>query len=350
MVFTSCYSLGFYFAIVMFLTAWLTFSGADSFAARAEISSQESAACVAASQQVTARQSHEPIVPLPQSIDLDFRKVALGRKLFHDKRFSRDNTTSCASCHNVGTNGSDTGRYSTGWEGGATAVNTPTVFNSGFNFVQFWDGRAATLEEQVGDPIHNPVEMGSNWQTVLQKLGSDSDIKDQFSKIYSDGLTVKNIQDSVATFERSLITPNSRFDNYLRGDEAAITAEEKTGYSLFKSFGCAACHQGQNVGGNLYQRLGIFENYFKKSKSDKADQGRYNVTKDQRDYHVFKVPSLRNVELTAPYFHDGSVQSLGGAVQIMAYYQLGLSLSARDSSCIVAFLKTLTGQKNWVQP
>ncbi len=340
---------GFYCATVMFIVAWLTFSGTDSFAARAEISSQKSASCVVAATQDTARKTREPIIPLPRSIDLDSRKVALGKTLFHDKRFSRDNSTACASCHNIDTNGADTGRYSTGWNGGATAVNTPTVFNSGFNFVQFWDGRAATLEEQAGGPIHNSVEMGSNWGAVLQKLGVDRDINDQFSKVYSDGLTIKNVQDAIATFERSLITPNSRFDMYLRGDNTAISAEEKTGYAMFKSFGCAACHQGRNVGGNLYQRLGIFHDYYDVRKIGETDLGRYNVTQDQRDRHVFKVPSLRNIELTAPYFHDGSVGELDAVVQLMAYYQVGRTLQPDETNCIVAFLKTLTGSRKWAR-
>ena len=305
--------------------------------------------CVVAPKHKLARDAHEPITPLPRTVDLDHRKIGLGHTLFHDVRFSRNNKVSCASCHDISTNGADNKRYSVGWNGENTAVNAPTVFNSGYNFVQYWDGRAATLEEQVGGPIHSPSEMGSDWQNVIEKLGADDGVKRQFSAIYSDGLTAKNIKDAIVVFERSLITPNSRFDEYLRGAEAAITPEEKAGYSLFKSLGCAACHQGRNVGGNLYQRLGIFNNFSGGPKVDKSAMGRFNVTGDERDRHVFKVPSLRNVALTAPYFHDGSLETLNEAVQIMAFYQLGLTLEQNDTNCIVAFLKTLTGARDWSQ-
>lgn len=287
---------------------------------------------------------------MPRTVDLDHRKIALGHVLFHDVRFSRDNTISCASCHDVSTNGADNKRYSVGWNGDDTAVNTPTVFNSGYNFVQFWDGRAATLEEQVSGPIHHPSEMGSDWQSVIEKLGADIRITDRFHQIYDDGLTADNIEDAISVFERSLITPHARFDEYLRGAEAAITPEEKAGYGLFKSLGCAACHQGRNVGGNLFQRLGIFHDFAQDSKTDKSIWGRHNVTGKEQDRSVFKVPSLRNVALTAPYFHDGSVESLGEAVQIMAFYQLGLTLERNETNCVVAFLKTLTGARDWQKP
>ena len=336
-------------AIGPFIVA-LALSSIAVHALPAETDKKDPTACVAQSTQDLARTAHEPIVPLPRTVDLDHRKIALGHKLFHDVRFSRDNTISCASCHDVTTNGADNKRYSVGWNGDYTAANAPTVFNSGYNFVQYWDGRAATLEEQVSGPIHSPSEMGSDWQSVIEKLRADSSITDQFHEIYDDGLTSDNIEDAISVFERSLITPNSRFDEYLRGAEAAITREEKAGYGLFKSLGCAACHQGRNVGGNLFQRLGIFNEFSKDPKSDKSILGRYNVTGDEKDRNVFKVPALRNVALTAPYFHDGSAESLGEAVQIMAFYQLGLTLERNETNCIVAFLKTLTGPRNWQKP
>ena len=193
--------------------------------------------------------------------------------------------------------------------------------------------------------MHNPGEMGSNWPEVLGKLGQDPTLLGQFKLLYKDGLQPYNIQDAIATFERSLVT-SSRFDRYLRGDPGAINDDEKRGYQLFKSYGCAACHQGVNVGGNMYQKFGVMGDYFKgRANITEADLGRYAVTKKESDRHVFKVPSLRNVELTAPYFHDGSATSLEAAVEVMFRYQLGRPAPAADRTLIIGFLKTLTSEK-----
>lgn len=302
-------------------------------------------AALTASQAAWGQMLDEPIKPLPAKLNLDARKVNLGRTLFHDKRLSKDNSLSCASCHDIAAGGVDGKQFAVGIKGQVGPINTPTVLNSGLNFRQFWDGRAASLEEQAAGPVHNPGEMGSNWNEVIGKLSQDKAFVDQFKVAYPDGLKGKNIQDAIATFEKSLITP-SRFDRYLSGEGMALQEDEKHGYQLFKNYGCAACHQGQGVGGNMYQTFGVLGNYFKdKGKITDADLGRFAVTKNEADRHVFKVPSLRNVELTAPYFHDGSAKTLDEAVEVMFRYQLGRSAPAADKALIVKFLKTLTGEK-----
>jgi len=292
---------------------------------------------------VTSAFDHEPIAPLPDHSDLDSRKVALGERLFHDPLLSADNTISCASCHDLDKGGVDRVSHSTGIGGAMGNVNAPTVFNSGFNFRQFWDGRAVSLEEQAAGPVHNPKEMGSSWPQVVGKLKRDPRYPAAFAELYPDGLQSHNIQDAIATFERSLTTP-SRFDRFLRGEPGALDATEQAGYLLFKNYGCTACHQGVNVGGNMVQSFGIFGNFFAdRGKDAPEDQGRYNVTRREEDRHRFKVPSLRNVALTPPYFHDGSVAQLDEAIRIMGRYQLGRELSADEVGRIAAFLKSLNG-------
>ena len=292
-----------------------------------------------------AAQTDEPIKPIPLEVKLDPKKVALGEKLFNDKRLSRDNSLSCASCHNLSAGGVDGSPSSVGIGGAKGPINAPTVFNSALNFRQFWDGRANSLEEQAAGPIHNPKEMGSNWVEVLGKLKQDAALVAQFKEVYPDGLQAKNVQDGISTFERTLVTPNARFDKYLRGDKNAINADELKGYELFKKYGCVACHQGVAVGGNMFQTFGVMGDYFaKRGNPTEADLGRYNVTKNEADKHVFKVPSLRNVALTAPYFHDGSAKTLNDAVAVMFKYQLGRTASQQDKDQIVMFLRTLTGE------
>jgi cytochrome c peroxidase len=292
-------------------------------------------------------QSDEPIKPIPVSVSLDVAKVALGERLFNDKRLSKDNTVACVSCHSLSLGGGDGMATATGIGGVKGPINTPTVFNSGYNFRQFWDGRAASLEEQAAGPVHNPKEMGSDWAQVLGKLTQDGALDAQMKQSYPDGLQAKNIQDAIAVYERSLITPNARIDRYLRGDKTALSADELRGYQLFKTYGCVACHQGVNVGGNMFQKFGVMGDYFgKRGNPTDADLGRYNVTKIESDKHVFKVPSLRNVALTAPYFHDGSAKTLRDAVDVMFKYQLGRLAPAQDKDLIVKFLHTLSGELN----
>jgi cytochrome c peroxidase len=258
---------------------------------------------------------------------------------------SGNRQVSCASCHNLSRAGTDGLRHSPGLNGKMTDVNTPTVLNAALNFRQFWDGRAATLETQVDQVIRNPNEMGANWKDLLRKLSADGSYRASFTAAYKDGITQANVQDAIASFERTLITPNSRFDRYLSGDEDAISAAEKAGYARFKQYGCAACHQGVNVGGNMFQKFGVMGDYFKgRGTVTPADLGRFQVTGLEADKHVFKVPSLRNVVKTAPYFHDGSAATLLDAVDIMFRYQLGRVASPEDKASIILFLNTLTAE------
>jgi cytochrome c peroxidase len=286
----------------------------------------------------------EQIQPLPLEIKLPEEKVHLGQLLFNETRLSKDNSISCASCHLLSKAGTDGIALAIGINAAIGQLNTPTVFNSFFNFVQFWDGRVTTLEEQAVGPIHNPIEMNSNWLEILPKLQADKQYPDLFKALYPDGITSGNIINAIATYEASLITPNSRFDQYLRGNKDILTENELKGYQLFKDYGCISCHQGINIGGNMFQRFGIFEGYFNNKQINQSDLGRFNVTELEEDRHVFKVPGLRNIAVTAPYFHDGSAATLENAVIIMGLHQLGRQLSEEDVQFLVAFLQTLTGE------
>jgi cytochrome c peroxidase len=223
-------------------------------------------------------------------------------------------------------------------------VNAPTVYNSGLNFVLFWDGRAPTLEDQIDEPLTNPREMGSSWERALPKIASDADYQARFKSLYTSGITAENVRKSIADFERALVTVDSPFDRWLKGDSGALSQEEKAGYDSFKDVGCIACHQGRNVGGNMMERLGVFGDYFgDRGHVTKVDFGRFNVTHQEGDRFVFRVPSLRYAAHTAPYFHDGSAKTLPQAVQVMATYQLGRTLTDGQVSSIVAFLGSLAG-------
>lgn len=292
-----------------------------------------------------AQGRNEPIRPIPLGVQVDPVKAAVGKRLFNDPRLSHDNTVSCANCHNLRAGGSDGRKFSLGIHGAEGTINAPTVFNSAGNFKQFWDGRAATLEAQIDGPVHAADELGSNWPEIIGKLEGDPDYVAAFQKIYADGLRPENIKNAIAEFERTLSTPNSRFDRYLRGDQTALSSEEKEGYQKFKTYGCSSCHQGVYIGGNMFATLGAMDDYFAdRGEATTADNGRFNVTKDEEDRHVFKVPSLRNVARTAPYFHDGSAKTLERAVSVMARYQLGERIPAEDVQKLVKFLETLTGE------
>ena len=283
--------------------------------------------------------------PLPTSQELNPALVALGTRLFHDTKLSADDTISCASCHNLGTGGVDNRSRSVGIKGGVGGVNAPTVFNSGLNFVQFWDGRAGSLEDQIDGPVTHPLEMGSVWTQVVAKLKSDSYYKVAFAQLFKDGVSVPNIKTSIATFERSLVTPDSRFDQFLKGNVNALNEKEKNGYALFQSYGCSSCHQGVNLGGNMFEKMGLMGDYFAdRGNITDADKGRFNITHSLDNMHEFRVPTLRNVALTAPYFHDGSAQTLEDAIRVMVKYQLGRPMPTKDLNDIAAFLRTLTGQ------
>jgi cytochrome c peroxidase len=288
--------------------------------------------------------SDEPLQPIPLRIDLDGDKVALGERLFHEPRLSHDNTISCATCHQLAKGGTDQLPLSVGINRALTERNAPTVFNSGLNFKQFWDGRADTLEDQIDFPINHPKEMGSSWQEIVGKLQKDESYPSSFAHLYTGGIGASNIKDAIATYERSLITPNSRFDRFLRGNTKAITDQEKEGYRLFKAYGCVSCHQGVGIGGNMYGTFGVMANYFADNPPAHNERGRFNVTGRESDRSRFKVPSLRNVALTHPYFHDGSAKTLEDAVDVMAKYQLGRQLSPEETAMIVLFLGTLTGE------
>lgn len=289
--------------------------------------------------------SAEPIKIIKKATNLDKEKIALGRMLFMDKRLSKGNSLSCESCHLLKQGGDDNRPVSTGINGRKGNINSPTVYNSALSFRQFWDGRAATLEQQALGPVQNPVEMGELWPDVIVKLLADTSFSERFQKKYPAGLNAKNITNAIAEFERSLMTINAPFDRYLNGDFSAISQEAEEGYLLFKDYGCISCHQGAAVGGNMYQVFGVVNNYFKKrGNMTDADYGRFNLTANKLDMHSFKVPSLRMVAHTAPYFHDGSVKTLRGAVDVMFEFQLGREAPDEDKDKIVSFLKTLAGQ------
>ena len=287
----------------------------------------------------------QPIQPISYGPALDSRKVKLGDQLFHDRRLSHDNSISCASCHSLATGGTDQAFRSVGINGALGGINTPTVFNSSLNFRQFWDGRARTLEEQIEGPTQHPKEMGSTWPEILGRIRADALYQRTFADLYPEGIQRETVKDAIATFERSLLTTNSRFDQFLRGDPKALTSLERHGYQLFTEYGCTACHQGANVGGNLFQEFGIFGNYFEDlDKFPKNKPKELAQTGHEGHRHVVKVPSLRVAVLTPPYFHDGSAATLSEAVKVMAKYQLGRSLAEDDVDAIVAFLRTLPGE------
>ncbi|NHZ34924.1 cytochrome-c peroxidase [Massilia rubra] len=300
------------------------------------------ACCVAG---VAAAQAlvNEPIRPLPVKAVGDPARIALGERLFQDPRFSRESTYSCASCHQLRRGGADGKAISPGANGKPARFNTPTVYNSSFNFRQTWTGRYSGVEQLLDHVIGKPAVFADNWDVVAARLTRDEALAAQFKDVYGDALRPAYVRDALDQYLRSLVTP-SRFDRYLRGEAGAITAEEERGYLRFKSFGCAACHQGINLGGNLFQKLGAMREMPGQETSG-ADLGRYHETGRNIDRHVFRVPGLRNVALTAPYFHDGSVATLDQAVELMFKYQLGRTASQQDKELIVRFLHTLSGEK-----
>lgn len=273
-------------------------------------------------------------------------KVLLGQTLYFEKRMSKEGTISCNSCHNLDTYGVDNEPTSLGDGGERGGRNSPTVLNAAYHFTQFWDGRAKDVEEQAGGPILNPIEMSMPDQAfVINRLKEIKGYQELFAKAFpgeTDPINYGNIQKAIAAFERKLITP-SRFDEYLLGYEDALTAEEKKGLQTFINTGCTACHTGAVLGGSMYQKFGLMGNYWDFTKSQKVDNGRFLVTNNESDKFLFKVPSLRNIEKTHPFFHDGSVTDLGEAVKIIAKLQLNKDLTPQEVQEIVTFLKTLTG-------
>lgn len=270
-------------------------------------------------------------------------KILLGRALFYETRLSASNEISCNTCHILSVDGADARKTSIGHKKQAGKRNAPTVYNAAGHFVQFWDGRAKTIEDQAKGPITNPVEMAmQDEKSVLAELRRVKWYGEQFKKAFpetkGDAVTMDNLAKAVGAFERKLVTP-SRWDKFLGGDKAALTAAEKAGFKKFTETGCNTCHAGPYLGAAMYQKLGLVKPW-----PTQDDQGRFEVTKQDVDKMVFKVPSLRNIEKTAPYFHDGSVASLDEAVRRMANHQLGKTLTDADVTSIVAFLKALTGE------
>jgi cytochrome c peroxidase len=287
------------------------------------------------------------ITPIPLNADVDIFKARLGKKLFMDPRLSSDGTVSCLNCHNLFAGGADTVPFSFGVGGAEGSINSPTVYNAGFNFTQFWNGRAKDLKEQALFPIVNPIEMNNTLENVVATLEGIPEYKMAFETLYSEGVTSDTLADALGEFGMALITPNAPFDRYLRGDKSALDTEEREGYALFVTKGCLACHNGVNIGGSLYHKLGVIIPYDEyESDVEEVDhhKGRYEVTGREQDKEFFKVPTLRNIALTAPYLHEGNIKSLPEVVELMAKHQLGRPMKPDEVKKIVRFLNTLTGE------
>lgn len=289
-----------------------------------------------------ATDSTEPIQPIEAAKIKNPAMVELGKKLFFDPRLSKSGFISCNSCHNLSMGGSDNIKTSIGHNWNQGPINAPTVLNSSMNLAQFWDGRAANLKAQAGGPIANPGEMGFTHELAVEVLQSIPAYVAEFKSAFgSDKVTIDEVTTAIAAFEETLVTPNSRFDKWLKGDKTALNADEAAGYKLFKDSGCVACHNGPAVGGNSYQKMGVVEPY----KTTNKAEGRIAVTGKDADRFNFKVPTLRNVALTYPYFHDGGAATLKDAVNTMAKIQLGKKFTDAENAKVVAFLKTLTGDQ-----
>ena len=272
-------------------------------------------------------------------------RVALGDRLFHDPLLSADESVSCASCHDIPTGGDDGRPRSVGINGTVGGINAPTVIGTGLDIAWSWDGRAPTLEGQINGPLQSPKVMGAVWGSVLARIESHPEYPALFAEAYPErGITADTVRDAIAAYERSLLGHGNRFDRWLGGDTQALTERERFGYDLFKYYGCSSCHQGRNVGGNLYQRLGLVNEYFAQRAEPitPADWGRYNVTGAEEDRHVFKVPSLRMAAHTAPYLHDGTVPTLRDAVDVMFRFQVGRDAPDDHKDAIVAFIRSLS--------
>lgn len=291
--------------------------------------------------------------PAPQDNPTTVDKVTLGKMLYFDPRLSVDGTVSCNSCHNVMASGDDNRAVSVGVRGQKGGRSAPTVWNSAFLTVQFWDGRAATLEDQAKGPLTNPVEMAMpSHEEVVARLKKISGYKPYFEKAFGkkNPITIDNVAKAIASYERTLISP-SRFDSWLKGDKKALSEIEIAGFETAKTVGCFSCHMGSNfagpalpVGMGFYQQFPVYKSKFDSQYEFTKDLGRYDVTKQESDKNKWRVPSLRNVALTAPYFHNGKVQTLDEAIRVMGKSQLNLDLSKDQVTKIKAFLTSLNGQ------
>uniref|UniRef100_UPI004047BE10 cytochrome-c peroxidase n=1 Tax=Shewanella baltica TaxID=62322 RepID=UPI004047BE10 len=286
--------------------------------------------------------SAEPIEVIKAVKVTEPEKVELGKMQFFEPRLSKSGYISCNSCHNLATGGVDALPTSVGhnWQQGP--INSPTVLNANYMLAQFWDGRASDLQAQAAGPIENPKEMGYSHALATQTIASMPAYRAHFAKVYGDeNVTIDRLTDAISTFEKTLVTPNSPFDQYLLGKQDAISVDAKAGYQLFKSKGCVSCHNGPAVGGTMYMKMGLIKPFH----TNNPAEGRIAVTGKEADKFVFKVPTLRNIELTYPYFHDGSVWTLEEAVNTMADIQLGQKLSDKENLEMVAFLVSLTGDQ-----
>ncbi|MCI5166654.1 MAG: cytochrome-c peroxidase [Candidatus Electrothrix sp. GM3_4] len=305
-------------------------------------------ACVVSQGASTARAADKQLEPIVPATGINKEKAELGKKLFFDPRLSKSGFISCNSCHNLSRGGTDNLKTSIGHKWQQGPINSPTVLNSSMNFVQFWDGRADTLKDQAGGPIANPGEMAFTHDLAEEVLQSIPAYVAAFKSIFGkdeidNKIDIDQVTDALAEFEKTLVTPNSRFDKWLKGDKDAMTADEQTGYKLFMDSGCISCHYGAAMNSSSFQRMGVAEEY--KAKSQSPTEGRKDVTGKDIHRFMFKVPTLRNIELTYPYFHDGGVQTLSEAVDTMARHQLNKKFSKEENAQLVAFLKTLTGDQ-----
>jgi cytochrome c peroxidase len=284
--------------------------------------------------------AYEPISPIPIEDVGDIKKARLGKELFFDTILSKDNSTACLSCHDVFNGGADSKIVSVGFENKKGNIQSPTVLNAKYNFRQFWNGRAANLLEQADGPMNNPAEHNMNPKAIEERLNSSEKYKKKFEEVYGvSRIKYGLVLDAIVEFEKTLTTPNSKFDKFLR-QEAELNPDEKEGYALFKQFGCITCHNGVNIGANSFQKMGTFLEY----KSNSTYPDRFAITKKESHKNVFKVPTLRNITLTSPYFHDGSVKTLNEALEIMSKYNLGQSFSKEETEKIISFLETLKGE------
>ncbi|MEY4718996.1 MAG: hypothetical protein RL563_1614 [Pseudomonadota bacterium] len=286
--------------------------------------------------------------PVPENNPTTAEKVVLGKMLYHDPRLSSTGTVSCASCHNTMLGGEDNRPNSMGVNGQTGGRSAPTVFNAAFNKVQFWDGRAESLEAQAAGPVTNPIEMGmKSWDDVVARLKTIEGYQVAFEKAFGkDSISKDNATKAIAAYERTLITPNSPYDKYVQGDKLAMTAQQVRGMQKANELGCTSCHSGPAFNGpGMFQKFPVNSNgYFEAQYHFSKDKGLAEVTKKDSDEHLWKVPTLRNIALTAPYMHNGSVPTLDKAVKIMGKLQLNQDLNDQDTADIVAFLNALTGE------
>jgi cytochrome c peroxidase len=286
-----------------------------------------------------------PIEPLPLREDFDTQRAALGEALFKEPLLSGDGKVACSNCHSADHGLAEDKQRSFAPGRPESLVNSPTLYNIRYMYKLAWAGKFDSLEAHLDALIQNPAVMASSWESSARRLGEQPEYKERFSRVFADGLKPANVRAALIEYERSLVTPNAPFDRFLRGEINAISNDAKRGYALFKGYGCISCHQGAAVGANLVQRFGVMRDYFAdRGHVAPGDLGRYNVTRREEDRFVFRVPSLRNVALTAPYFHDGSAKTLEDAITVMGRYQLGRELAPDDVALLSAFLRSLTGE------